>query len=318
MPSGDHHLTTPERCQIYALKASGYSLRAIAREMSRSHSTISRELRCNSGGRGDRHQPAERTAQERRRQASSRPWKMTEALWAMIMTLLRMAWSPEQIAGRLRLEGVVAVSPEWIYQLIRQDRKGGGVLWRCLRRRGKRPNVTAGRDSGRGCIPHRVDISARPACVEAKRRVGDWEADTMMGKGHSGALVTLVDRMSNMVLMERVTRKTAAAVGAAICRMLAPYPVHTITADNGKEFAGHVAMAATLKARFFFARPYASWERGLNEHTNGLIRGYYGKETDFRAVTPRDVQRVQDALNARPRKVLGDRTLQEVMTAACT
>ena len=126
MPSGYHHLTTPERCQIYALKASGYSLRAIAREMSRSHSTISRELRRNSGGRGDRHQQAERTAQERRRQASLQPWKMTEALWAMIVTLLRMAWSPEQIAGRLRLEGVVAVSPEWIYQLIRRDRKGGG------------------------------------------------------------------------------------------------------------------------------------------------------------------------------------------------
>ena len=102
MPSGDHHLTTPERCQIYALKASGYSLRAIARELGRSHTTISRELR-RSGGRGYRHQRAERTAQERRRQASSRPWKMTEALWAMVMTLLRMAWSPEQIAGRLRL-----------------------------------------------------------------------------------------------------------------------------------------------------------------------------------------------------------------------
>ena len=136
MPTGYHHLTTPERCQIYALKASGYSLRAIAREMSQSHSTISRELRRNSGGRGYRHQPA------------------------------------EQIAGRLRREGVVAVSPEWIYQLIRRGRKGGGVLWRCLRRRGKRPNVTARRDSGWRCIPHRVDISARPACVEAKRRGG--------------------------------------------------------------------------------------------------------------------------------------------------
>ena len=168
MPSDDHHLTTPERCQIVALKASGYSIRAIAREMSRSHSTISRELRRNSGGRGYRYQPAERTAQERRRQASLQPWKMTEALWAMIVTLLRMAWSPEQIAGRLRLESVVTVSPEWIYQLIRRGRKGGCVLWRSLRRRGKRPNVTVRRDSGRGCLhPPGGYLGASRLCMSA-------------------------------------------------------------------------------------------------------------------------------------------------------
>ena len=316
MPSGYHHLTYPERCQIYALRKSGYSIRAIARELNRSHTTIARELRRNSGDRGYRHKQAERTARERRRASSSRPWKLTAALWVVIEGRLRRAWSPEQIAGRLRREGVVSVSPEWIYQHIRKDRRMGGHLWRSLRRRGKRPNVTAGRDSGRGCIPNRVDIAARPARVEAKSRVGDWEADTMIGKGHSGALVTLVDRMSKLVLIQRVTHKTAAAVGDAIRTMLAPYPVHTITADNGKECAGHAAIATALEARFFFARPYASWERGLNEHTNGLIRGYYPKGTDFRAVTSEDVQRVQDALNARPRKVLGYRTPQEVMAAA--
>ena len=317
MPSGYHHLTCEERCQIGVLKARGYSLRAIAREVNRSHTTIAREVRRNSGDRGYRFKQAERIAQERRRRASSRCWKMTAVLWALIEGLLRLAWSPEQIAGRLRREGSVLVSPEWIYQYIRQDRKAGGILWRCLRRRGKKPNVKAGRDQGRGCIPNRVDIAARPACVAAKARVGDWEADTMIGKGHRGALVTLVDRMSKLVLIQRVTRKTAMAVGEAIQTMLAPYPVHTITADNGKEFAGHEAIARGLKAGFFFARPYASWERGLNEHTNGLIRGYYPKETDFRAVTPEDVQRVQEALNARPRKVLGYRTPREVMTAAC-
>ncbi|MCY4201641.1 MAG: IS30 family transposase [Aestuariivita sp.] len=211
-----------------------------------------------------------------------------------------MAWSPEQIAGRLRVDGVVSVSPERIYQHVRLDRKQGGDLWRSLRRRGKKPNVTAGRDSGRGCIPNRVDIAARPACVAAKSRVGDWEADTVIGKGHRGALVTLVDRMSKLVLIQKVNRKTAAAVGAAINTLLAPYPVQTITADNGKEFAGHEALARTLAAQFFFARPYASWERGLNEHTNGLIRGYFPKGTDFLAVTATEVQRVQDALNARP------------------
>ncbi len=323
--SGTHPLTYPERCPIYALRKSGYSIRAIAWELNRSHTTIARELRRNSGHRGYRHVQAERTARERRRASSSRPRKhiekLTAALWVVIEGRLRRAWSPEPIAGRLRREGVVSVSPEWIDQHIRKDRRMGGHLWRSLRRRGKKPNVTAGRDSGRGCIPNRVDSAARPARVEAKTRVGDWEADTGDGQGAQRGSGDAqgsrgVDRMSKRVLIQRVTRKTAAAVGDAIRTMLAPDPVHTITADNGKEFAGHAAIATALEARFFFARPYASWERGLNEHTNGLIRGYYPKGTDFRAVTSEDVQRVQDALNARPRKVLGYRTPQEVMAAA--
>ena len=136
----------------------------------------------------------------------------------------------------------------------------------------------------------------------------------MIGKGHRGALVTLVDRMSKLVLIPKVRRKTAVAVGDAISTRLAPYPVHSLTADNGKEFARHETRARTLSAAFCFARPYASWERGLNEHTNGLIRGYFPKGTDFRAVTA--VQRVPEAFNTRPRQVLGYRTPQEVMAAA--
>ena len=208
------------------------------------------------------------------------------------------------------------MSAEWIYQYIRADRQRGGVLWRSLRRRGKKPNVTAGRDRGRGCLPNRVDISERPEGVAAKSRVGDWEVDTVIGKGHRGVLVTLVDRMSKLVLIQKVRRKTAVAVGEAICTRLAPYPVHTVTADNGKELARHETMARTLSASFCFARPYASWERGLNEHTNGLIRGYFPKGTDFQAVTAAAVQRVPEAFNTRPRQVLGYRTPQEVMAAA--
>ena len=313
MPNGYHHLTDADRCQIHALKASGYSLRAIAREMNRNPATISPELRRNSAERGYRHKQAEQKVRERRR-ASSRPWKLTAELWSLIEGLLGLAWSPEQIAGRLRLDGVVSVSAEWIYQYIRADRKRGGVLWRSLRRRGKKPNVTAGRDRGRGCLPNRVDISERPECVAAKSRVGDREVDTVIGKGHRGALVTLVDRMSKLVLIQKVSRKTAVAVGQAISTRLAPYPVHTLTADNGKELARHETRARTLSASFCLARPYASWERGLNEHTNGLIRGYFPKGTDFQAVTA--VQRVQDAFNTRPRQVLGYRTPQEVMAAA--
>ncbi len=283
--------------------------------MNRNPATISRELRRNSGARGYRHKQAEQKARERRRAASSRPWKLTAELWSRIEGLLGLAWSPEPIAGRLRLDEVVSVSAEWIYQYIRADWQRGGVLWRSLRRRGKKPNVTASRDRGRGYLPNRVDISERPECVAAKSRVGDWEVDTVIGKGHRGVLVTLVDRMSKLVLIPKVRRKTAVAVGEAISTRLAPYPVHTLTADNGKEFARHETRARTLSASFCFARPYASWERGLNEHTNGLIRGYFSKGTDFQAVTAAAVQRVPEALNTRPRQVLGYRTPQEVMAA---
>ncbi len=242
---------------------------------------------------------------ERRRLPVAR--KMTPELWRMAEERLAEGWSPEQVAGRLRKEGEPMAGWEWIYRHVRADRKAGGGLWRHLRRRGRKPNWKGGRHSGRGRIPGRVDISERPAAVEAKERVGDWEADTIVGKGHSGALVSLVDRASRYTLLRRVDRKTAGAVGAAMTGMLGdlPAPVHTITADNGKEFADHARVSEALGAGFFFARPYHSWERGLNEHTNGLVRGYLPKGTDFRKVTDAEVQAVQDRLNARPRKALG-------------
>ncbi len=184
---------------------------------------------------------------------------------------------------------------QWIYEHVHADRKASGGLWRHLRRRGKKPNRKGGAHAGRGRIPGRVDISERPAVVEAKERVGDWEADTIVGKGHSGALVSLVDRASKYTLLRRVDRKTA---------------------DNGKEFAGHARVAEALGAGFFFARPYHSWERGLNEHVNGLVREWFPKGTDFRKVMDGAVKAVQDRLNARPRKALGYLTSSEAFHQA--
>ena len=154
-----------------------------------------------------------------------------------------------------------------------------------------------------GVIPGRIDIRERPAVVEEKSRVGDWEVDTIIGAKHQGALVSVVDRASKFTFLEHVTGKTAGAVGAAIRRCLMPVLalVHTITADNGKEFAGHQLLAKTLSALFFFATPYHSWERGLNEHTNGLVRQYFPKSTDFKTLDPAAVKRVQELLNNRPR-----------------
>ena len=310
-----HHLTHAERCQIYALRKSGLSLSQVARQLERSSSTIWRELKRNSGRRGYRHQQAQTMASERRKTASSVPHRMTPDLCAEIDAKLREGWSPDQISGRLRQEGRL-VGRQSIYTRVHADWRAGGTLWQHLRRRGKKPNWKGGRHAGRGHIPGRVDISKRPAVVEKKERIGDWEADTIIGKGHSGAVVSLVDRASKYTLLARVDRKTAGLVGAEMIRLLGRLPAHTITADNGKEFAGHALVSQKTGAAFFFATPYHSWERGLNEHTNGLVREYFPKETDFRQVSGLEIQGVADRLNARPRKVLGYLTPAEVLLGA--
>ena len=181
------------------------------------------------------------------------------------------------MAGRLARDGIVSASATWIYQYVWADREAGGELFRLLRQRGKKANRRGRDGSGRGVIPGRVDISERPSI----RRVGDWEVDTILGARHLGAIVSVVDRATKYVLLAFVPRRTAGAVGAAIVDLLMPWKAltHTITADNGKEFAGHAWIAAKLALRFYFARPYHSWERGLNEHTNGLVREYFPKST---------------------------------------
>ncbi len=225
---------------------------------------------------------------------------MTPDRWARVEGLLAEGWSPEQVAGRLRLEGGWTVGRQWTSEHVRADRKAGGRLFLLLRRRGRKPNWRGGRHSGRGHIPGRVDISERPDEVERKERVGDWEADTIIGKGHSGAVVSLVDRASKYTYSRRVDRRTSAAVSAAMLEMPRPSaaPVHTITADNGKEFAGHAGVAEALGAAFHFATPCHFWERGLNGHTNGLVRQYLPKGTDLRAVTDAEVRAVQDRASA--------------------
>ncbi len=313
------HLAQEERFLIYKLFQAGWSLSKIAGELGRHHTTISREAKRNRGKKGYRHKQAEEFAKHRRREASSVPRKMTEQLWAMVENLMvQQHWSPEQIAGRLRREGVVSVSAKWIYNYIWADRAAGGTLFRNLRRRGKKPCRRGTDGSGRGVIPGRVDISERPREVEEKSRVGDWEADTIIGSRHLGALFSLVDRASKFTFLGKVGAKTAEEVGNAVLRCLGPVKelVHTITADNGKEFAGHAKMSEGLEAGFYFATPYHSWERGLNEHTNGLVREFFPKSWDLREVDPKEVERVAELLNTRPRKALDYRMPAEVFSEA--
>jgi IS30 family transposase len=316
MAAGYHHVTRDIRCQIYALKSIGQSLGQIALIVGRDKSTISREITRNTGGRGYRFKQADEKSRARRSDASRAPKKLTEDMQDTIRARLLEDWSPEQISGRLKLEGK-AISHETIYQFIWRDKRAGGKLYKHLRHHGKRYNKRSSGKSGRGCIPERVDITARPAIVETKSRIGDWEGDTIIGAKHKGAIVSYVDRHSKFTLLKKIDRKLAELVTQATVDKMAdlPHPVRTITYDNGKEFAAHKDIANALNTSCYFATPYHSWERGLNEHTNGLVRQYLPKSSDFTEVSDDEIQAIENRLNNRPRKVLQYKTPFEVFFA---
>ena len=308
---GYTQLTQEERYQIYILKKAEYSQTQIAELLERDKSTISRELRRNRGLKGYRPRQAHNLAL-RRRYDKAQP-RIGNPVWQLVEALIRDEWSPEQIVGRIEMEQGVSISHEWIYQHVYTDKRSGGNLYRFLRCQKVRRKRYGTYDQ-RGCIPNQVSIDERPAIVDSKRRFGDWEGDTVIGKGHRGALVTLVERKSLYTVIRSVLHKTAEAVRDAVVDGLTPYIdwVHTITYDNGREFADHEGMASDLDARIYFAHPYASWERGLNENTNGLIRQYFPKHRDLTTVTQCEIEMAMDKLNHRPRKSLGFRTPYEV------
>jgi transposase, IS30 family len=308
-------LTYEQRCQIEALKRSGITQRGIAEVVGVSQSSISRELARNGGDRGYRRQQAQRKAEERRR-ATHRPHKMTAELIDRIDDYLYQDWSPEQISGWLLSTELLEISHESIYRHVWANKKAGGDLYTHLRRRCRKyqRRGSEGKTS-RGQIKNRISIDERPAWVDTNSEVGHWEIDTVIGKGHSGALVTIVERVTLFTVSQRVNSKRAEEVTAATTALLMPFKklVHTITADNGKEFAHHEEIAKQLSCDFYFAHPYCSWERGLNENTNGLLRQDFPKSTDFKTVGATDVTRVVAKLNNRPRKTLAFRTPADLM-----
>jgi transposase, IS30 family len=309
-------INNEDRCQIYALNKQGSSQQSIAEMLGISQSAVSREMSCNRGRRGYRFKQAEAKAQARQT-VRSKPHKLTAGLRRRIISKLRtQRWSPEQISGWLG-EQNISLSHERIYQMIWQDKRDGGDLWQSLRRRGKCYNKRAGKNAGRGLIPNRIDISERPAIVDRKTRVGDWEGDTVVSAGHKGGILTLVERKTKLTKIAKLPRATSFVTSKAAVRRLKPINtlVHTITFDNGKEFAAHQDIALALKADIFFATPYHAWERGLNENTNGLIRDFFPKGTDFSTVTSAEIAKVERLLNSRPRKSLGFRSPQEVFNS---
>jgi len=298
-------LTEGERNQIYALKQARVSHRDIAKILIRNVSTIGREVWRNRGRRGYRPRQANLKAQERRRRG--RYIKMTPEVIAHIEEKVREEYSPEQISCTMRGNVGIKVSHERIYQHIWQDKDRGGDLYHNLRIAGvKKRRKRYGKKDWRGKIPNRVDIDQRPAIVDKKTRIGDWEADLVSGVHHRGFLVTLVERTSKYTLIGQVTRKNSKEVTTEIVRLLGPYKdrVQTITYDNGLEFAGHESVNERLECRSYFAKPYHAWERGLNENTNGLIRQYFPKGMNLREVSREKINFVMRQLNHRPRKTL--------------
>ena len=305
------HLTLEERYQISAYLKAGFTKQNIADHLSRDVSTIKRELKNNTGLRGYRPIQAHRLAQNRH-ENKPKAIKMTIELCSQLTALIQEQWAPEQIHGRMKLKGYETVCTATLYSFIKYDKASGGDLYKNLRHKTYKKRSPS--TDNRGRIKNTVSIDERPNIVDEKNRLGDWEADTVIGKGHKGVLVTLTERFSKLNLIAHVKSKHAELVTTAIISMLKPYKdeLHTITFDNGKEFAYHEKIKEKLQVDTYFAHPYSSWERGLNENHNGLIRQYLPKGEPLDKVTDFQVIEIQRKLNNRPRKLLGYKTPIEV------
>ncbi len=305
-------LTLAERYQIAMLYRWGFTQRYIARVVGRHLSTISRELRRN--GRSDGYCPRlAHTLALKRRHVPGQP-RLDCEMWTLVDFLLEWDWSPEQISRWLHEQQGRLISHEWIYQHVIRDKRRGGSLYLYLRCKARR-RLRYGTYKRRSGIKHRVSIHTRPEVVEERSRLGDWEIDTVSGRRGSGVLVSLTERKSRYVLIAKVPSRHAAGVTAASLALLRPIQelVHTITADNGSEFAGHAELAAGLQAQVYFADPYAPWQRGSNENANGLLRQYFPKGSDFSSITQADLDHAMDRLNNRPRKCLAMQTPNQVL-----
>ena len=301
------HLSQIERYQIYSLMKANQSITQIADQLGRHKSTISRELGRNEGCRGYRPKQACELALKRsqgsRNAREVEPWVKREA-----DVLLGLQWSPEQIAGKL------PVSHETLYLHVYADKANGGKLWKNLRCQKQKRKRYAGGQDRRGQIPNRRPLSERPGHIEDRKQVGHWEGDTVIGANHKQAIVTVVERKSGYAVIAKVENKTADLVSAAIVNRLKPFgkKVKTLTFDNGKEFCGHGKIVEALGSTSYFARPFASWERGSNENFNGLLRQYVPKKRSMESITDEEIRMIENRLNNRPRKRLGFRTPSEV------
>ena len=299
-----NQLTSEQRYTISILLQHGMKQNKIAEALKVSPSTISRELRRNSGKRGCyNYETAQRNADYHRHRHPGNRTISTETMRRAVDLPVTEQWSPKQISGSLALEGVY-ISHETIYKYIRKDRENGGELYKHCRHRLKhRKRAIAGKPIQ---IPNRTSIAERPMEADGKR-FGDFEMDTIIGKGGHGAIVTIIERSTNMLFMRKLDKgKNAKALAKTVVRMLMPYKAYikTITTDNGTEFACHEMISKALDTKIYFADPYSSWQKGAIENENGLIRQYIPKSSSFAQYSHQQITKIMHKINMRPREKL--------------
>lgn len=300
------HLTLEQRYQIQAYLEVGKSQSEISLLIGKDKSVVCRELKRNRNSKGKYRANQAQSISDIRKERLKRSRKLTPSMEKSIRdSLVDEQWSPEQIKGRFDKLGVEMVSHERIYQLIRKDKQEGGTLYKHTRHRLKHRKRPVG--GKKIVIKDKVSIDERPQIINERGRFGDWEIDTIIGKENKGAIVTIVERQTGFLFMKKLEQgKSAIGLAETVIEMLTPYKssVLSITADNGTEFAEHKMIAKKLQTNFYFAHPYSSWERGLNENTNGLIRQYIPKKQSFSNFNRQIINDIQHKINRRPRKKL--------------
>lgn len=310
-----HQLTHEERYSITALLRHGWTQAAIAMELGRSRSTISRELRRNVT-RHDGHYRAEKAQQystARRRRERRRSWFSAEQM-GQVEALLKKKWSPEQVSWALKERGVCSISHETIYRHVLRNKKAGGTLYTHMRIMSKKVRKRyAGKDS-RGVLAGKRHITERPVEAERRLQVGHWEGDTVIGRDKHACVLTLVDRLSGFAIIKKLTARTAAQATQAAAKAFSEHAgkVSTITFDNGTEFHSYAQLERDFPVTCYFATPYHSWERGSNENLNGLIRQYLPRGTCLKRLTQKECDYIANELNTRPRKRHGFKTPLEI------
>jgi IS30 family transposase len=309
------HFTLNQRYEIQTYRKEGKGFSEIGRLIGRDKSVVSREVGRNSDQRNNVYSAklADRKALSRHAE-KPKYCRLNASVENNIIHYLSLDYSPEQMVGRSKLEGKEMVSVESIYKYIWKDKRKGGILYRSLRANGKKYRKRGRSKESRGIITGRVDIDERPAVVDRKERIGDLEIDLVIGKDHKGALITINDRSTGVLFMDKIENKEAGTIEAKAIELLQDWKplLKTITSDNGKEFANHSEVADSLNIDFYFAKPYHSWQRGANENLNGLVRQYFPKKSDFGLITKERIKQVNNILNNRPRKRFGYKTPNEI------
>lgn len=309
-----HQLTSEERYALSTLRKQGYGVARIAQALGRHRSTIWREIQRNARKDGGYRPDTADDFARWRRSRSRRNWHFTDQDFALVRACLQAYWSPEQIAGRFRLFGILAISHETIYRYVWEDWGRGGSMHLFLRGALKQRRKRYRSYDSRGRLEGKRHISERPAGSENRSRLGHLEADTMMGAPDQHCVLTLVDRKAGFVWIGKLEQRTVRAANRRTVSLIrkARHRIRSITADNGTEFHGYKEIEERTSTRFYFATPHHSWERGTSENTNGLIRQFLPRGKSMARINQKDCDRIAHLLNNRPRKRHGFLTPAEV------